>query len=117
MGYKIAIVGATGNVGTEMLSILAERAFPADTVMPLASRRSQGREVSFGDKTLKVQALENYDFSDTDIALMSAGGALSQELAPKIGQQGCVVIDNSSALFATFIPRPPPPAVALIMTG
>ncbi|MFK7901971.1 MAG: aspartate-semialdehyde dehydrogenase [Nitratireductor sp.] len=97
MGFKIAIVGATGNVGTEMLSILAERGFPADTIVPLASRRSQGREVSYGDKTLKVKALEGYDFSDTDIALMSAGGDLSKELAPKIGKQGCVVIDNSSA--------------------
>ena len=97
MGYKIAIIGATGNVGREMLNILAERGFPADTVIPLASRRSIGTEVSFGDKTLKVQALENYDFSDTDIALMSAGGDISKEWSPKIGKTGCVVIDNSSA--------------------
>lgn len=97
MGYKVAIVGATGNVGTEMLSILAERGFPADTVVPLASRKSQGREVSYGDKTLKVKALDNYDFSDTDIALMSAGGDLSKKWAPKIAATGCVVIDNSSA--------------------
>ncbi|MEH0070603.1 aspartate-semialdehyde dehydrogenase [Pannonibacter sp. Pt2-lr] len=97
MGYKIAIVGATGNVGREMLDILAERGFPAAEVVPLASRRSQGTEVSFGDKTLKVQALENYDFSDTDICLMSAGGNVAKEWAPKIGAQGCVVIDNSSA--------------------
>ncbi|WP_186392413.1 MULTISPECIES: aspartate-semialdehyde dehydrogenase [unclassified Pannonibacter] len=97
MGYKIAIVGATGNVGREMLDILAERGFPAAEVVPLASRRSQGTEVSFGDKTLKVQALENYDFSDTDICLMSAGGSVAKEWAPKIGAQGCVVIDNSSA--------------------
>jgi aspartate-semialdehyde dehydrogenase len=97
MGYKIAIIGATGNVGREMLEILAERGFPADTVVPLASRRSVGTEVSFGDKTLKVKALDDYDFSDTDIALMSAGGTISKEWSPKIAKQGCVVIDNSSA--------------------
>ncbi len=97
MGYKIAIIGATGNVGREMLDILAERGFPADTVVPLASRRSVGTEVSFGDKTLKVKALDDYDFSDTDIALMSAGGTISKEWSPKIAKQGCVVIDNSSA--------------------
>ena len=96
MGYKVAVVGATGNVGREILSILAERGFPADEVVALASRRSLGTEVSFGDKTLKVKALENYDFSDTDICLMSAGGAVSKEWSPKIGDQGCVVIDNSS---------------------
>ena len=97
MGFKIAIAGATGNVGREMLEILAERGFPADTVVPLASRRSIGQEVSFGDKTLKVQALENHDFSDTDICLMSAGGNVSKEWSPKIAAKGCVVIDNSSA--------------------
>jgi aspartate-semialdehyde dehydrogenase len=97
MGYTIAIVGATGNVGHEMLDILDERGFPADEVIALASRRSQGTEVSFGEKTLKVQALENFDFSGTDIALMSAGGAVSKEWAPKIAARGCVVIDNSSA--------------------
>ncbi len=97
MGYKIAIIGATGNVGRELLDILHERGFPADTVVPIASRRSQGLEVSFGDATLKVKALDSYDFSDTDIALMSAGGETSKEWAPKIAKQGCVVIDNSSA--------------------
>lgn len=97
MGFKIAIIGATGNVGTEMLSILAERNFPAETIVPLASRKSQGREVSYGDRTLKVKALENYDFADTDIALMSAGGDLAKIWAPKIARQNCVVIDNSSA--------------------
>ncbi|MCJ2008747.1 aspartate-semialdehyde dehydrogenase [Methylobacterium sp. E-041] len=97
MGYKVAIVGATGNVGREMLDILAERAFPADEVVALASRRSQGQEVSFGDKILKVKALDTYDFSDTDICLMSAGGETSKEWSPRIGAQGCVVIDNSSA--------------------
>jgi len=97
MGFKIAIVGATGNVGREMLNILEERGFPADEVVALASRRSLGTEVSFGDKTLKVKDLATYDFSDTDICLMSAGGNVSQEWSPKIGRQGCVVIDNSSA--------------------
>jgi aspartate-semialdehyde dehydrogenase len=97
MGYKVAVVGATGNVGREMLDILAERRFPADEVVAIASRRSQGIEVSFGDKTLKVKALENYDFSDIDICLMSAGGSVSKEWSPKIAAKGAVVIDNSSA--------------------
>ncbi len=96
MGYKVAVVGATGNVGREILSILDERGFPADEVVALASRKSQGVEVSYGDKTLKVKALETYDFSDTDVCLMSAGGSVSKEWSPKIGAQGCVVIDNSS---------------------
>jgi aspartate-semialdehyde dehydrogenase len=97
MGYKVAVVGATGNVGREMLSILAERAFPADEVVALASRRSQGTEVSYGDKTLKTKALDTYDFSDVDLCLMSAGGEVSKEWSPKIAAQGAVVIDNSSA--------------------
>ncbi|KPQ12044.1 MAG: aspartate-semialdehyde dehydrogenase Asd [Saliniramus fredricksonii] len=97
MGYKVAVVGATGNVGHVLLDILAERAFPADEVVALASRRSQGKEVSFGDKTLKTKALETYDFSDIDICLMSAGGDVSKEWAPRIAAQGAVVIDNSSA--------------------
>jgi aspartate-semialdehyde dehydrogenase len=97
MGFKIAVVGATGNVGREMLNILEERGFPADEVVALASRRSVGTEVSYGDRTLKVKALDNYDFSDTDICVMSAGGNISKEWSPKIGRQGCVVIDNSSA--------------------
>jgi len=97
MGYRIAVVGATGNVGREVLSILSERQFPADQVVALASRRSQGTEVSFGDKTLKVKALDTHDFSKSDIAIMSAGGSLSTQWAPKIGKTGCVVIDNSSA--------------------
>ena len=97
MGYKVALVGATGNVGREMLNILDERKFPADEVVALASRRSMGTEVSFGDKTLKVKALDSYDFSDVDICLMSAGGETSKEWSPKIGKAGAVVIDNSSA--------------------
>ena len=96
MGYKVAVVGATGNVGREMLEILAERAFPADEVVPLASRRSLGVEVSYGNSTLKVKALEHYDFSDVDICLMSAGSAVSKEWSPKIAAAGAVVIDNSS---------------------
>jgi aspartate-semialdehyde dehydrogenase len=96
MGYKVAVVGATGNVGREMLGILAERNFPADEVVALASRRSLGVECSFGDKTLKVKALDHFDFSDVDICLMSAGGAVSKEWSPKIAAQGAVVIDNSS---------------------
>ena len=96
MGYRVAVVGATGNVGREMLNILAERSFPADEVVALASRRSQGTEVSFGDKIIKVKALEHYDFSDVDICLMSAGSAVSKEWSPKIAAAGAVVIDNSS---------------------
>jgi aspartate-semialdehyde dehydrogenase len=97
MGFKVAVVGATGNVGREMLNILAERTFPADEVVALASRRSMGVEVSYGDRTLKCKTLEHYDFSDVDICLMSAGGAVSKEWSPKIAEQGAVVIDNSSA--------------------
>src|SRR5579863_124103 len=97
MGYSVAVVGATGNVGREMLAILAERTFPADEVVALASRRSQGTEVSYGDRTLKVKALEHHDFSHTDICLMSAGSTVSKQWSPKIAAAGAVVIDNSSA--------------------
>ena len=97
MAFKVAIAGATGNVGREMLNILEERGFPVSEVVALASRRSLGQEVSYGDRTLKVKALDTYDFSDTDICLMSAGGNVSKEWSPRIGKQGCVVIDNSSA--------------------
>ncbi len=97
MGYNVAIVGATGNVGREMLNILDERQFPVDQVFAIASRRSLGREVSFGDKTLKCHDLEQFDFSQCDFALLSAGGTISKEWAPKIAKTGCVVIDNSSA--------------------
>src|SRR5829696_2845544 len=96
MGYKVAVVGATGNVGREMLGVLAERRFPADEVVALASRKSQGVEVSYGDATLKCKALEHYDFSDVDVCLMSAGGAVSKEWSPRIAAAGAVVIDNSS---------------------
>ncbi len=117
MGFKIAVAGATGNVGREMLNILDERGFPADEVVALASRRSVGSEVSYGDKTLKVKALENYDFSDTDICVMSAGGEVSKQWSPKIGQQGCIVIDNSSAFrydqdVPLIVPEVNPDAIA-----
>jgi len=97
MGLRVAVVGATGSVGREMLEILAERLFPADEVVALASRRSVGVEVSYGAKTLKVKDLESYDFSGIDLVLMSAGGKVSKEWSPKIGASGAVVIDNSSA--------------------
>ena len=96
MGYKVAVVGATGNVGREMLDILAERTFPADEIVAIASRRSQGVEVSCGERTLKVKALEHFDFSDVDICLMSAGSTVSKEWSPRIAAKGAVVIDNSS---------------------
>jgi aspartate-semialdehyde dehydrogenase len=96
MGYKVAVIGATGNVGREMLNILAEREFPADEVFALASRRSMGVEVSYGDKRLKCRDLENFDFKGVDFALMSAGSTVSEEWSPRIAAQGCVVIDNSS---------------------
>ena len=96
MGYKVAVVGATGNVGREMLDILAERAFPADEIVAIASRRSHGVEVSCGERTLKVKALEHFDFSDVDICLMSAGSTVSKEWSPRIAAKGAVVIDNSS---------------------
>ena len=97
MGFKVAVVGATGNVGREMLNILDEREFPADEVVALASRRSHGHGGLVRRQTLKVKALEHYDFSDVDICLMSAGGAVSKEWSPKIAAAGAVVIDNSSA--------------------
>jgi aspartate-semialdehyde dehydrogenase len=96
MGYKVAVVGATGNVGREMLSILEERMFPADEVHAIASRKSMGVEVSYGDRVLKCQDLERFDFSKMDFCLMSAGSAVSKEWSPKIGATGCIVIDNSS---------------------
>src|SRR5215475_12378989 len=97
MAYKIAVVGATGNVGREMLSVLAERQFPISEVVALASTRSVGTEVSFGDHTLKIKALDYFDFKGTDIVLMSAGGTIAKEWAPRIAAQGPIVIDNSSA--------------------
>ena len=97
MAYSFAIVGATGNVGTEMLTILAECDIEVGEVYAVASRRSIGREVSFGDRTLKCHDIETFDFSKVDIALMSAGGGPSKEWSPKIAAAGAIVIDNSSA--------------------
>ena len=96
MGYRIAVVGATGNVGREMLNILAEREFPADEVAVLASRRSLGTECSFGDKTLVTQDLDTFDFTGWDIALFAIGSEATAKYAPKAAKAGCVVIDNSS---------------------
>ena len=98
MGYRVAVVGATGNVGREMLAILAEREFPMDAVAAVASSRSQGIEVEIGDsgKTTKCQNLEHFDFSGWDIALFAAGSGPTKEYAPKAAAAGCVVIDNSS---------------------
>ena len=93
---KIAVVGATGNVGREMLSILSERKFPCEEVIALASEKSEGDSISFGNKELVVQSLASYDFSDTSIALFSAGGSISEVYAPIAAEQGCIVIDNSS---------------------
>ena len=96
MGYRVAVVGATGNVGREMLNVLSEREFPVDEIVALASRRSAGTEISFGDKTLKVKDIEGFDFSQWDIALLSAGSSVAKEYGPKIAAAGCMVIDNSS---------------------
>lgn len=96
MTRKIAIAGATGNVGREMLNILHERKFPADEVIALASPNSVGKKVSYGNQTLSVKSLEDYDFKDTKIALFSPGGKISAIHAPRAGKAGCVVIDNTS---------------------
>jgi aspartate-semialdehyde dehydrogenase len=97
MGLRVAVVGATGNVGREMFNILEERLFPIDEIAAVASRRSVGKDVSFGDKNLKCKDLEQFDFTGFDVVLMSAGGTVSKEWSPKIGAMGPVVIDNSSA--------------------
>ena len=98
MGYRVVVVGATGNVGREMLNILAEREFPIDEIAAVASSRSQGTEVEFGDtgRMLKVQNVENFDFTGWDIALFAAGSAPTKIHAPRAAAAGCVVIDNSS---------------------
>ncbi|SEK71956.1 aspartate semialdehyde dehydrogenase [Roseovarius azorensis] len=96
MGYRIAVVGATGNVGREMLNILAERQFPADEIVALASRRSLGTEVSFGERTLKTKDLDTFDFTGWDIALFAIGSDATKTYAPKAAKAGCIVIDNSS---------------------
>src|SRR5262249_62210265 len=97
MGYNVAVVGATGNVGREMLSILNERQFPVNELTALASRRSLGLEVSFVDSTLKCKDLASFDFTGVDFCLMSAGGAVSQEGSPRVAAKGTIVSDNSPA--------------------
>ena len=96
MGYKVVVAGATGNVGREMLNILAEREFPVDEIAALASRKSLGTEISFGDKTLKTKDLDTFDFTGWDIALFAVGSDATKIYAPKAAAAGCVVIDNSS---------------------
>ena len=96
MGYKVVVCGATGNVGREMLNILAERQFPVDEIAALASRRSLGTEVSFGDQTLKTRDLETFDFPGWDMALFAIGSDATKKYAPIAAKAGCVVIDNSS---------------------
>ncbi|MFZ1662492.1 MAG: aspartate-semialdehyde dehydrogenase [Paracoccaceae bacterium] len=96
MGYKVVVAGATGNVGREMLNILAEREFPVDEIAVLASRKSLGTQVSFGDKTLKTKDLDTFDFTGWDIALFAVGSDATKIYAPKAAAAGCVVIDNSS---------------------
>lgn len=96
MGYRVVIAGATGNVGREMLNILAERQFPVDEIVVLASRKSLGTEVSFGDKTLKTKDLDTFDFTGWDMALFAVGSEATKKYAPKAAKAGCVVIDNSS---------------------
>ena len=96
MGYRVVVAGATGNVGREMLNILAERQFPVDEIVALASRRSLGTEVSFGDTTLKTEDLDTFDFKGYDIALFAIGSDATKKYAPVAAAAGCVVIDNSS---------------------
>jgi aspartate-semialdehyde dehydrogenase len=96
MGYRVVVVGATGNVGREMLNILEERQFPIDEIAALASRKSLGSEVSFGDTTLRTRDLDTFDFTGWDIALFAIGSDATRTYAPKAASQGCVVIDNSS---------------------
>ena len=116
MGYKVVVAGATGNVGREMLNILAERQFPADEVVALASRRSLGTEVSYGDKSLKTKDIEGFDFTGYDIALFAIGSEPTRKYAPIAASQGCVVIDNSSLyrydpLIPLIVPEVNPDAV------
>ena len=118
MGYSVAVVGATGNVGREMMAILEELQFPVAEIFAVASRKSKGVEVSFGERTLKCEVLDTFDFSKVDIVLMSAGKAASLEWSEKIGKQGPIVIDNSSAFrmdpdVPLIVPEVNPDAVKL----
>src|SRR4051812_43241996 len=97
MGYRVAVVGATGSVGREMMNILEELEFPVDKIHAIASRKSIGVEVDFGDRKVKCQDIEQFDFSTVDVVLMSAGGSVSKAWSEKIGKAGPIVIDNSSA--------------------
>ena len=118
MGYRVAIVGATGNVGREMLNILEELEFPVEEMHALASRKSRGVEVAWGDRTIKCQDIETFDFSGVDLVLMSAGGDVSRQWSEKIGKAGPIVIDNSSAFrkdpdVPLIVPEVNPDAVKL----
>ena len=123
MGYRVAVVGATGAVGREILKILAERDFPVSDIAALASGRSVGKEVSFGDKrVLKIQALDKFDFAGWDIGLSSPGGKISAEFAPKAAAAGAVVIDNTSQFrmepdVPLVVPEVNPDALARIRRG
>src|SRR5580692_1355909 len=97
MGYRVAVVGATGNVGREMLNILEELNFPVDKIHAIASRKSLGVEVGWKAGVIKCEDVAQFDFSSVDVVLMSVSGAFSKEWAPKIGRAGPLVIDNSSA--------------------
>ena len=119
MGYRVAVVGATGNVGREMLNILAERHFPADELVVLASRKSIGTEVSYGEKTLKTKDLDAFDFTGFDIALFAIGSDATKTYAPKATKAGCIVIDNSSlyrydADVPLVVPEVNPEAVEMV---
>ncbi|MCL2473613.1 MAG: aspartate-semialdehyde dehydrogenase [Alphaproteobacteria bacterium] len=117
--FKVAVMGATGVVGKEMLNVLAERKFPVSEVVALASQKSAGKEISFGEKDiLTVKALDDYDFTGTDICLASAGGSVSEKFAPKAAKQGCVVIDNTSFFrmdpeIPLVVPEVNPDAIAM----
>ncbi len=119
MGYRVAVVGATGNVGREMLNILDERQFPVDEIVALASRKSMGTEVSFGDKTLKTKDLETFEFAGWDIALFAIGSEATKIYAPRAAKAGCVVIDNSSlyrydAAIPLIVPEVNPEAIEMV---
>ena len=106
MSYKVVIVGATGNVGREMLNILHEREFSIAEIAVLASRKSIGTEVSFGDRTLKTTDLATFDFTGWDMALFAVGSDATKEYAPKSAAAGCIVIDNSSSVSYTHLTLP-----------
>ena len=119
MGYRVVVAGATGNVGREMLNILAEREFPVDEIAALASRKSLGTEVTFGDKTLKTKDLEEFDFAGWDIALFAIGSGPTKTYAPRAAKAGCVVIDNSSLYryepdIPLIVPEVNPGAIELV---